>query len=284
MKKKLLFGLSGLLLIGGSIAFVQNLDVGSKGSYEADSRVSNQAEYEGTESDELEDIICSTEDMDKPIDNDTAEDRNLGSSIDKMQYSKDSISSDEVDKPVAVKNNDGHEDNKPEDDTLTETVNDTTETANQNYEGIVYPTPDPIGPGGRPLIAEESATETPTTEQPITPETPDSSTAETTEQQTTEQRMVWVPPKYEDVWVVDKAAKTIEIPVYEEYEAAECVKCHKILYTQAEVEEHAEVPECEPLQYRNYPYSIQVGTQTITEAEKGHYERRLVSEGHWEYQ
>lgn len=272
MKKKLLFGLSGLVLIGGSIAIAQNFDVGSKGSYVAESKLSSQEEYEGTECDELEDIICSTEDMDKLINYDTAEDKSLGSSIDKMQYAKDSVASDEVDKPVTVKTNDEF-DYRPESDKPLEAVNDTTESPNQNFEGIVYPTPDPNKPYDDSPTTEEAVVDT-------TADETDTATESTTE--TEEPKKVWVSAVFEDVWVVDKAAWTEEVPVYEDHEAAECVKCHKILYTQAEVEEHGEVPECEPLQYRNYPYSIQIGTRTIIHAEKGHYERKLVSEGHWE--
>lgn len=181
-------------------------------------------------------------------------------------------------------------------ETLTETIlqtpnSDLTENgktekkeSNSKSEGSSYSTEAPVEKDA-PKTEEETQADPVTTEattEQANDFSPKGDDEPTTEEPVVEAVKVWVPAEYERVWVVYVPSWTEEIPVYEEYEAAECVKCHAILYSQAEVEAHGDLPACEPLQYRNYVYTVQTGTMSIFHEEEGHYEQRLVREGHYE--
>lgn len=151
-----------------------------------------------------------------------------------------------------------------------------TEANNTDEEGIVHPTPSPVQPYDDGNVQTEA--------DDITAPAKDNGSASkplrTTESQTPQRN--WIPAVYEDVWVVDVEAWTEEVPVYEEKEAAQCVICGKILYNQSEVYEHGMYSDCNPMQWKSYNYQVQTGTQTVNHKEIGHYEKRLVTEGHWE--
>ncbi len=92
----------------------------------------------------------------------------------------------------------------------------------------------------------------------------------------------WHPPVYEQVWVVDKAAWTEEIPQYETKSREVCRQCGTILYTQNEVTNHFTTVGTNCYSCYTEYYDVQVGTTTVNWPEEGHYERKLVKEGYWE--
>ena len=271
MRKKALFGI-GLLIIFCSVGWVVDKQ---RTSFTYDDRqyVSDDSCYTSEELclDETENDIVNVQQS--KLDSDIHENQTItadkenelsGSRLDgesdlseeRNTYTKDSVSKDSEATVATEDIKENNEDNQP-------------------VDGIVYPTPDPDKPYN----------DNPTTEQPdvdTTPKTDETDTSNASTTEADEPKKVWVPAVYENVWVVDTPEWTEEKAIYEEREAAECVKCHQILYTQAEVEAHGDLPACEPLQYRNYYYDVIVGTETIVHKEQGHYEKKLISEGHWE--
>ncbi len=92
--------------------------------------------------------------------------------------------------------------------------------------------------------------------------------------------MVWVEPVYEQVWVVDREAQTVELPIYETRERTVCNGCGADISGFAS--EHIgnrENVNCYGC--RTEAYEVIVGYQTIEEPEEGHWEQVLVSEGYW---
>lgn len=92
----------------------------------------------------------------------------------------------------------------------------------------------------------------------------------------------WHPPVYENVWVVDKAAWTEEIPKYETKSREVCRQCGTILYTQDEVTNHFTTVGTNCYSCYTEYYDVQVGTTTVNWPEEGHWEQKLVKEGYWE--
>lgn len=90
----------------------------------------------------------------------------------------------------------------------------------------------------------------------------------------------WHPPVYEQVWVVDKAAWTEEIPQYEAELHWICNQCGadvtNCLY------EHYLAAGTTCGGYHSEYYDVQVGTTTVNWPEEGHWEQKLVKEGYWE--
>lgn len=117
---------------------------------------------------------------------------------------------------------------------------------------------------------------------PTAPASTAGSTAETGSGSGTHAGQTWHPPVYENVWVVDKAAWTEEVPKYETKSREICRQCGAVMYTQDEVTNHFTTvgSTCYSC-YSDY-YQVQVGTTTINWPEEGHWEQKLVKEGYWE--
>lgn len=89
---------------------------------------------------------------------------------------------------------------------------------------------------------------------------------------------VWHEPVYENKWVVDQAAWTEEVPIYETKEIAVCNTCGADISGFAG--EHILDGDCTG--YHSEVIQVQVGTNTISHPEQGHYEPVLVKDGYWE--
>lgn len=88
---------------------------------------------------------------------------------------------------------------------------------------------------------------------------------------------VYHPAVTEQVWVVDQEASTTEVPVYETKMRAICNDCG------ADITDNLDHIFDEMMNggkgsYRVAPVEIQVGTETITVPEQGHYETQVVKE------
>lgn len=90
----------------------------------------------------------------------------------------------------------------------------------------------------------------------------------------------WHPPVYENVWVVDKAAWTEEIPKYETKYRDVCNQCGADVTNC--IYEHYYTAEATCGGYHSEYYDVQVGTTTVNWPEEGHWEQKLVKEGYWE--
>ena len=90
----------------------------------------------------------------------------------------------------------------------------------------------------------------------------------------------WHPPVYENVWVVDKAAWTEEIPKYEAELHWICNQCGADIT--GNPGEHISNPDSSCGGYHSEYYDVQVGTTTVNWPEEGHWEQKLVKEGYWE--
>ncbi len=87
----------------------------------------------------------------------------------------------------------------------------------------------------------------------------------------------WHEPVYENVWVVDEEAWTETYPVYETRVRIVCYGCGCYMYTQDEVSNHPCLAG-----YYDETYQVQVGTETESHPEVGHWEQKLVKDGYWE--
>lgn len=119
----------------------------------------------------------------------------------------------------------------------------------------------------RQELNTEATTEV-TTEQPIQPE----------------KEKVWVPDRYEKVWVVDEPARVDKIPIYEEVPYMQCNVCKQKMYSVSSLDAHFGLGTgpCGPASWSDgCDYNI-VGYDEINVEEKGHYENKLVEPGHWE--
>lgn len=90
----------------------------------------------------------------------------------------------------------------------------------------------------------------------------------------------WHPPVYENVWVVDKAAWTEEIPKYETRCRDVCNQCGADVTNDPVT--HITTPGTTCGGYHLEYYDVQVGTTTVNWPEEGHWEQKLVREGYWE--
>lgn len=90
----------------------------------------------------------------------------------------------------------------------------------------------------------------------------------------------WHPPVYENVWVVDKAAWTEEVPKYESRLKWVCNQCGADCTS--DPVGHISNPNSTCGGYHSEYYDVQVGTTTINWPEEGHWEQKLVKEGYWE--
>ena len=87
------------------------------------------------------------------------------------------------------------------------------------------------------------------------------------------------PAETKQVWVVDQEAYTYEKPVYEEVERAICNNCEADITDciTAHMKEHA-LNGTGKYGYRGEWVEMQVGTETVTVPEKGHWETQVVKE------
>ena len=109
----------------------------------------------------------------------------------------------------------------------------------------------------------------------LTAENIDSEIA-TTERITTQEQIsekVWHEPIYEDVWVIDEEAWTEDI--YEQHSV--CNQCGMDI-TADGIRAPQHIKETECYSYR----SEMVKVNTIYHEPKGHYEKKIVSDGYWE--
>lgn len=93
-----------------------------------------------------------------------------------------------------------------------------------------------------------------------------------------EQNKVWHDPVYENKWVVDQPAWTEEVPIYGTKEVMICSTCG------AEITGFAGEHLDETMHggyYADFP-QVQVGINSVTHPEQGHYEQVLVKEGYWD--
>lgn len=89
----------------------------------------------------------------------------------------------------------------------------------------------------------------------------------------------WHDAIYEDVWVIDIPASTKEEPVYDTVEWFEC-NCGATFSSESEIWSHADqhLINGEPDAYSVKSEKRQVGTNTISIPEQGHWEKKLVRE------
>lgn len=96
---------------------------------------------------------------------------------------------------------------------------------------------------------------------------------------------VWVEPVYEKVWVVDREAQTVELPVYENVYKDVCNGCGADITADPTAhfksKINAGILSCGGFHLE--VEQVQVDTQTIYEPEEGHWEEVLVKDGYWEY-
>lgn len=86
------------------------------------------------------------------------------------------------------------------------------------------------------------------------------------------------PAVTEEVWVVDQAAYTYEEPVYETQWRTICYTCGEDITENASAHGYSHMSNGENFSYGNEPQQVQVGTETITVPEQGHYETQVVKE------
>lgn len=107
----------------------------------------------------------------------------------------------------------------------------------------------------------------------------------TGQSQTNTTEAVWVEPVYEKVWVVDREAQTVELPVYENVYKDVCNGCGADITADPGAHGKAQmlagILSCGG--WHSEAYQVQVDTQVIYEPEEGHWEEVLVKEGCWEY-
>lgn len=98
---------------------------------------------------------------------------------------------------------------------------------------------------------------------------------------------IWHPAVTKKVWVVDKASYTYEEPIYETQRREICNSCGMDTTDLSDVESLAHYKNHalngENNSSTNKSVQVQVGTNTITVPEEGHWETVVVSEGYWEY-
>ncbi len=105
------------------------------------------------------------------------------------------------------------------------------------------------------------------------------------------EEMVWVDAVWETVWVVDKPAQTVEIPIYEWRSNEVCNGCGEVIaYMDGDVlvdniEEHTKSHMLAGVvghgSWHTEYYQVQVDTYIVEEPEEGHYEEVVVKEGYW---
>lgn len=126
-----------------------------------------------------------------------------------------------------------------------------------------------------------SNTQTPSVSNSQTPAAPSGSGGSSTAgNQESNAGKTWHPPVYENVWVVDKAAWTEEIPKYETRYRDVCNQCGADVTNC--IYEHYYTAEATCGGYHSEYYDVQVGTTTVNWPEEGHWEQKLVREGYWD--
>lgn len=142
-------------------------------------------------------------------------------------------------------------------------------------------------PSSETYTATQDTAQT-TTETQITTEETTETVTQTTETQatteaTTETEKVWVDAVYEEVWVVDQEAYTIENPIYETVCLSICNGCGADITgnTDAHMKSQMISGNLACGGYHTEYVQVQVGTEIIEVPEEGHWETVLISEGYW---
>lgn len=93
------------------------------------------------------------------------------------------------------------------------------------------------------------------------------------------ERYIWVKPTTHQEWVVDKKAWTETVPKYGMVEHQACNICNKVYYSVADADAHESTTGHGG--YHSTFHEEQVGTETVTHPEEGHYEEVSDNNGYW---
>ncbi|MDL2238528.1 hypothetical protein LJC56_12015 [Christensenellaceae bacterium OttesenSCG-928-K19] len=91
----------------------------------------------------------------------------------------------------------------------------------------------------------------------------------------------WYDDVYEDVWVVDEPARTVEEPVFEMRERTYCFICNTDITGNIPTHGDMHFDRDEDFQYGGKPVQVEVGVKQVTIPEKGHWEKKLVRKAGW---
>ncbi len=91
----------------------------------------------------------------------------------------------------------------------------------------------------------------------------------------------WHDAVYENVWVVDQPAYTVEEPVYEKQERTICKICGADITGNIPAHGDMHFDNGEDFSYGGELVTVQVGVRQVTVPEQGHFEQRLVREAGW---
>lgn len=94
---------------------------------------------------------------------------------------------------------------------------------------------------------------------------------------------IWHPAVTKQVWVVDKEAYAYEEPVYETQYRQICNTCGADITGDTTNHMRYHMTNGENYSVSVKSVQVQVGTETITVPEEGHWETVVVKEGYWEY-
>ena len=96
-------------------------------------------------------------------------------------------------------------------------------------------------------------------------------------------KAIWHPAVTKKVWVVDKEAYTYEEPVYETQYRQICNTCGADITGDTTNHMRYHMSNGENYSVSVKSVQVQVGTNTVTVPEEGHWETVVVKEGYWEY-
>lgn len=91
----------------------------------------------------------------------------------------------------------------------------------------------------------------------------------------------WHDDVYEDVWVVDEPARTVEEPVFETRERTYCYICDTDITGNIPAHGDRHFDRDEDFQYGGKPVQVEVGVKQVTLPEKGHWEKKLIRKAGW---
>ena len=87
---------------------------------------------------------------------------------------------------------------------------------------------------------------------------------------------------WDTVWVVDKAAYTEEVTVYEWQSYPICYTCQVEITENVSAHVKAHALKGEPAGHKEGWRQVPIGTETVTHPEEGHYEYKLIKEAYTE--
>ncbi len=91
----------------------------------------------------------------------------------------------------------------------------------------------------------------------------------------------WYDAVYEDVWVVDQPAYTVEEPIYEKQERTICKICGADITGNIPAHGDMHFDNGEDFSYGGELVDVQIGVRQVTIPEQGHFEQQLVREAGW---